>query len=164
MGFCYLPPHPTLENCTAFNWVNCFLWHLNPARVSRSFQRPPWVIHYHPHPTPPTPRPTHLPHPPSYPQHPLILLTPPHVATDSQQLKFWNRNMGEIPPQHRRRIKTEEKAKVVAADCLKEFIQFLAALEILHQDDLKKRMNSSNSLNHPGAFHPSLQIVLEQNS
>ena len=33
---------------------------------------------------------------------------------------------------HRRRIKTEEKAKVVAA-----------ALAILHQDDLKNRMNST---------------------
>ena len=41
---------------------------------------------------------------------------------------------------HRRRTNTEEKAKVVAAVWGKEFIQFLAALSILHQDDLKKRM------------------------
>ena len=39
---------------------------------------------------------------------------------------------------HRRRINTEEKAKVVAAAWGKEFFQFLA---ILHQDDSKKMMN-----------------------
>ena len=42
---------------------------------------------------------------------------------------------------HRRRIKIEEKAKVVAAIWGTEFIPFLAALTIYHQDDLKKRMN-----------------------
>ena len=36
---------------------------------------------------------------------------------------------------HRRRINTEEKAKVVAAVWGTELIQFLAALAILHQDD-----------------------------
>ena len=36
-------------------------------------------------------------------------------------------------PNHRRRISTEEKAMVVAAVGGKEFIQFLAALAILHQ-------------------------------
>ena len=49
----------------------------------------------------------------------------------------------------RRRIKTEEKAKVVAAVWGKEFIQFLAALAILPRTVLKKRMNSSFS------FRPS---------
>ena len=39
---------------------------------------------------------------------------------------------------HRIRIRTEEKAKVVAAVWWTEFIQFLARLAILHQDDLKK--------------------------
>ena len=38
-------------------------------------------------------------------------------------------------------MKTEEKAKVVAAVWGTEMIQFLAALAIFHQDDLKKRMN-----------------------
>ena len=33
---------------------------------------------------------------------------------------------------HRRRIKTEEKAKVVAAVCGEEFIKFLAALAVLN--------------------------------
>ena len=42
---------------------------------------------------------------------------------------------------HRRRIKKEEKAKVVAAVWGKELIHFLDALAIFHQDDLKKRMN-----------------------
>ena len=31
-----------------------------------------------------------------------------------------------------------------------EFIQFFAALAIFHKDDLKSRMNSSFSSNHPG--------------
>ena len=44
---------------------------------------------------------------------------------------------------HRRRIKTEEKAKVVAAAWGAELIQFLAAVAILHQEDLKNRMKSS---------------------
>ena len=38
----------------------------------------------------------------------------------------------------RRRIKTEEKAKIVAAVWGTEFIQFLAAKAVLHQDDLEK--------------------------
>ena len=43
---------------------------------------------------------------------------------------------------HRRRIKTEEKAKVVTAVWGTEFIQFLAAPAILLQDDL----NNSDDL------------------
>ena len=45
--------------------------------------------------------------------------------------------------EHRRWIKKEEKAKVkvVAAAWGTELIQFLAALAILHQDDLKNSMN-----------------------
>ena len=53
-------------------------------------------------------------------------------------------------------IITEEEEKVVAAAWGTEFIQFLAALAILHQDDmkrrefikddLKKRMNSSRTI------------------
>ena len=42
---------------------------------------------------------------------------------------------------HRLRINTEEMAQVVAATWKTELIQFLATLAILHQDDLKKRMN-----------------------
>ena len=44
---------------------------------------------------------------------------------------------------HRRRIKTEEKAKVVAVVWGTEVIQFLASLASLHHDDLKKKMNST---------------------
>ena len=39
------------------------------------------------------------------------------------------------------RSNLEEKAKVVGADWRTEWFQFLAALAILHQEDLKKRMN-----------------------
>ena len=42
---------------------------------------------------------------------------------------------------YRRRINTEEKAKVVAAVWGTVFIQFLAALSLLPRDDLKKMMN-----------------------
>ena len=65
-------------------------------------------------------------------------------------------------PIHRRRVQTEEKAKVVAAVWRTELIQFLAALAIVHPDDLKKGMNSSYSSYSPGAIHPILQIVLVQ--
>ena len=39
---------------------------------------------------------------------------------------------------HRRRIKTEEKAKVITAVWGTELIKFLAMLAVFHQDDLKK--------------------------
>ena len=61
----------------------------------------------------------------------------------------------------RRRIYTEEKAKVVAAVWGTELIKFLAALvAILPQDDLKNRMNSPFSSYHPDAIHPYLHIIL----
>ena len=47
---------------------------------------------------------------------------------------------------HRRRINTEEKAKVVAAVWGTEFIKFLAALAIFHQTDLKNRMNCTRMI------------------
>ena len=49
---------------------------------------------------------------------------------------------------HRRRIKTEEKAKVLAAAWGEgaELIKFLAKLAILHQDDLKNRMNCTRTI------------------
>ena len=49
---------------------------------------------------------------------------------------------------HRRRIYTEEKAKVVAAAWGTALFKFLAAIAILHQD----------------ANQPILQLVLVQNS
>ena len=89
--------------------------------------------------------------------------------------------LGDGSPYCRRRINTEEKAKVVAAVWVTELIQFLAALDILHQDDLKKRINSSYSSNSPCAnqiksslcnssyssnrlyaIHPIFQILLVQ--
>ena len=47
---------------------------------------------------------------------------------------------------HRRRMKTEEKAKVVAAALGAELIKFLAALAILHQDVLKNRKNCTRTI------------------
>ena len=46
---------------------------------------------------------------------------------------------------HRRRIKTEAKARIVAVVWGAELIKFLAALAFMHQDNLKKGMNSSYS-------------------
>ena len=40
----------------------------------------------------------------------------------------------------------EEKAKVVAADWGAKSIPFFAALAILHQDDLKNRMNCTRTI------------------
>ena len=40
-------------------------------------------------------------------------------------------------PHHRTKIKSEEKVKFVVAFWGTELIQFLAALAIFHQDDLK---------------------------
>ena len=66
--------------------------------------------------------------------------------------------------EHRRSTNTEGTAKVVAAGGT-EFIQFLAALAILHYMTIfKNRTNSSFSLNHPGAIHPIIQSVLAHNS
>ena len=47
------------------------------------------------------------------------------IPAESQQHFF-------IYVQHRRRIKTEEKAKVIASVWREEFFQFLAALTVLH--------------------------------
>ena len=49
-------------------------------------------------------------------------------------------------------IKTEEKAKVVAAAWETELIQFFATLDSLHQDDLKKRMNRITATWRNGCF------------
>ena len=65
-------------------------------------------------------------------------------------------------PQRRRNIKTEEKAKVVAAAWRAELSQFFATLAIFHQDDFKNRINCTRpkmkdrinaflSSYHPGA-------------
>ena len=64
--------------------------------------------------------------------------------------------------EYRRRLKTEEKAKVVAGVWGIVLIKFLAAIAILHQDDLNKGMSSSYSSYLLGAIHPILQIFLLQ--
>ena len=66
---------------------------------------------------------------------------------------------------HRRRIKTEEKAKVVTSmGGGEEFIQFLAALAVLPRTILKNRMTSSFLSNHPGAIQHIIQNRPRQNS
>ena len=65
---------------------------------------------------------------------------------------------------YRRRINTEEKAKVVAAAWGEEFIQLLAVLAIVPRTILKSRMNSSFFSNHPGAIHPIIKNRPRQNS
>ena len=47
---------------------------------------------------------------------------------------------------HKRRIKTEEKAKVIAAAWGAEAIHFFASLDILHHDDFKNRMNCTRTI------------------
>ena len=51
-----------------------------------------------------------------------------------------------------------KKAKVIAAVWGTEVIQFLATLAFLHQDDLKKGLNSSYSSYRPGLFLPLFKI------
>ena len=67
-------------------------------------------------------------------------------------------------PKQRRRIYTVEKTKVVAAVWGTELLQYLAALDILQQDDWKNSMKSLYSFYYPGANHSILLIVLVQNS
>ena len=47
---------------------------------------------------------------------------------------------------HRRRIYTEDKEKVVASVWGTECIRFLAALAVLHQDDMKKMINCTRMI------------------
>ena len=58
---------------------------------------------------------------------------------------------------HGRRINTEEMAKFVAAVWGTEFIQFLAAHAILHQDEWKNRMNGTRMIWKGGWIHPILK-------
>ena len=60
-----------------------------------------------------------------------------HVKATERSMAGGKRPRG---PEHRRRIYTEEKAKIVAAVWRTELIQFLAVVAFLHQDDLKKRL------------------------
>ena len=62
---------------------------------------------------------------------------------------------------HRRTIKTEEKAKVLASVWREESIQVLAVLAVLPKEDLKNRMNSSYSF---ASIHPIIQNQKLKNS
>ena len=60
--------------------------------------------------------------------------------------------------------KRKQRSALLFGHWWTEFIKFLAALAILHQDDLKNRTNSSFSWYHCGAIHPFLHIIRVQNS
>ena len=68
-------------------------------------------------------------------------------ALSTVSVARWLSNNRETEDQweHRRRIKSEAKAKVVASAWGEEFIQFLASLAILPRIILKNMMNSSFS-------------------
>ena len=59
----------------------------------------------------------------------------------------------------KKKEKKEEKAKVMAAAWLALLIQFLATLAIIHQDDLKNRMNCTRTILRIGCIHSFLQII-----
>ena len=82
------------------------------------------------------------------------------TGTPARQVFMWN-----CSTYHRRRINTEEKAKVVASVWGTECIQFLAAPTILHQDELKKRMNCTRLIWRkvwiaPGWFEEKEEFIL----
>ena len=58
----------------------------------------------------------------------------------------------------------EGKARRCCLEDRIELIKFLASLAILHQDDLKKGVNSSYSSYGPGPIYPFVHIFLLQNS
>ena len=84
-----------------------------------------------------------------------MIYTLNHLHTYRQSLQV----TGE---QHRRRIMTDAKAKVVASVLGTDFIQILAAPAILPMANLKNRMNSSILfLQSSWGNNPILQIVLD---
>ena len=59
------------------------------------------------------------------------------MLTVTSMIRLMNReSLQNVWQMHRRRIFTEEEAEVVVASWGTEFIQFLAALAILHQNEL----------------------------
>ena len=92
-------------------------------------------------------------------------------------LRFTNHTWATYSSCHRRRINTEEKAKVVVSVCVEEFIQFIAALAVLFigrfwrilKDEVLLLSNLPGSIpsflsNHPGAIHPIIQNCPRKNS
>ena len=51
---------------------------------------------------------------------------------------------------HRRRIYTDEKTKVVAVSWVIELLQFLSKLAILHKDELKNGVNCTRIIGRKG--------------
>ena len=80
--------------------------------------------------------------------------SPPRPARSSPWRRQWPKWRGSggtsgRSMHYRRRIYTEEKAKVVAASWGTEFIQILAAVAILHQDELNNRLICTLFFNSP---------------
>ena len=94
--------------------------------------------------------------------HAEALLT--YCLTAYRQMKHNTSVLGPLVVFHRRRIYTEEKAKVVAISWGTEMLQFLAALAILHQDYLKNRLNCIPFFNWCKSAYSIIQIALVQNS
>ena len=61
---------------------------------------------------------------------------------------------------HTRRIYTEDKPMVVAASWGTELLKFLAALAILHRDNLKNRLFCIRTSLRTGANQLILQVLL----
>ena len=59
---------------------------------------------------------------------------------------YWKISESWLRLHHRRRIKTEEKAKVVASVFGEEFIQFLVALAVLPMTVLNNKMNCTRMI------------------
>ena len=67
-----------------------------------------------------------------------------YIYNLSGSINYIHNLLRQSPP-HRRRMKLEDKAKVVASVCGAEFVQFLAALTVLPWSIWKNRMNSTFS-------------------
>ena len=93
----------------------------------------------------------------------LVSLTKGYVMTKLPFNYILTRTVLPVSWGHRRKIDTEEKAKVVAASWGTELLQVLAALAFLHQDDIWRiGWFASYSSTRPVANQPILQIVLVQ--
>ena len=84
--------------------------------------------------------------PPACFMGPLIwLITGRPRLLNSHRFKHSVGEILKVICKHRIRIYTKEKAKVVAASWGTKLPEFLAALAILHQDKLKKRLNCTRT-------------------
>ena len=74
-----------------------------------------------------------------------------HVAPAENRERTCYAAIPRTYPFLRRRIKTEEKAKIITGLIVRTAPGRYEEKDKLHQDDMENRMNSSLSSNHPGA-------------